>query len=233
MAKPLIKMNYKVSGKIKQATAKKIKKLVFTEAFRSLKESMDEVGTKYTQRIRNDAKRAFPNASDNFPNTFRGKVYSRNKEYLPTMEHFSKLSYYDIFANGGDINSKNGRKLMIPFGAQGKRRTKASQQKLRMQIAELFRQNAAFIKQYSDYAIIFARLTKGTSKNLTKEKKRFKADSGLKRLSSKNGQVIPVAFLYDKVHLKKRLDFRGKYMKREMKDVYKLQAKKYKTPKII
>lgn len=228
---PALKMTYQVGSKITNMTAKKIKKMVFDEAFRSLKESMQEVSKTYTARIRSDAKNAFASSNPNFFNTFRSNIYSKRKDILPTVEHFSKIKYYDIFAKGGLIKSTN-KKLIIPFGDKG-RNSKTSQQKLRLRIDELFRQKSAFIKKYNNYSIIFAKLTKGSSKYLTKEKKRFKGERGLKSLRTKDSHVIPIAILYDTVRIKKKLDFKTKYMKKEIRDIHNLQMKKYVPPRII
>ncbi len=126
---------------------------------------------------------------------FTAKVLAKDPKRLPALYVGSKIPWSGMHERGGAI----GGRMLIPLhGRVGRKRFKA-------QIAQLMRGgNAYFIKNAKGNIILMAENIKEHDRPLAGFKRRYRRDSGTKRL--KRGADIPIAVLVPRVVLKKRLD---------------------------
>lgn len=133
-----------------------------------------------------------------FVKGFTAKVLDKDKNRLPALYVGARIPWAGMHERGGSIE---GHMLIPLHGRVGRKRFKA-------QVDELIRGgNAYFIKNAKGNIVLMAENIAEHDRVLSGFKRRYRKDTGTKRL--KRGADIPIAVLVRRVSLKKRLDVAG------------------------
>lgn len=227
------KSSIQINGAMKDEKLKKILTAIQVEMIDSHRRAVKTINSEYMPKIKAEGASHFPNSKKNFKNTFSSKIYDDPKKFeFVHLTQFSRLKYYDIFSNGGVINAKSN-KLLLPYNPKPNTRNgKKERNALKQKIEDLKNQKALVIKEYKSVTVLYARVTKGTTKMLNREKKRYKEDRGIKSVSSSKNILVPIAFLLDSVKIPQKYNFKKKYMAEESAKIAKLHKKNYNYEKI-
>lgn len=134
-------------------------------------------------------------AKKSFVKGFTAKVLDKDKKRLPALYVGSGIAWAGMHEKGGTIQ---GRMLIPLHGRVGRKLFKR-------QIAELMRSgNAYFIKNKRGNIVLMAENIAENDRVLSGFKRRYRKDSGIKKL--KRGADIPIAVLVKRVSVKKRID---------------------------
>jgi len=139
-----------------------------------------------------------------FAKSWRGRVYNKKKDKLPSMQIHNSIFWFNAHEKNGIIRPKNGKKYMaVPLANFGSKRM--GRKAWNTMLKTLRNNEQTFVrKSKNGKLILFAETNAENRKILAKSKNFWRGLTGEKKVAY--GTIIPIAVLVPFVKTKKRYD---------------------------
>lgn len=217
-----MRIQYKLDGMFTNNGIVNYKNAFSQQIIKATTQAMTKVGKLTNEKIVKQAQQGLKIRRQAVLKSFRSKVYSRNKNYLPTLHYYSRVPWMGTHTHGATIGQS--KKLIIPFALK-----RIGYKEFKHILSVLNSHKNIFMKKAGKTTIVYSKNTEQDKKILAPFRKSTRAYN--QKIVRRN-EVVVVGMMQSNIRLAKRFDMESTAIN-SVKDVAKEVTNIFKTSKTI
>ena len=217
-----MQVQYKLDGLFTNSGLLKYKSAFRDQIFKVTAQAMNKVGKSTNEKIQKQAQMALKIKRNAVLKSFKSKVYSKDKNNLPSLHYYSRIPWMGVHTKGATLG--HAKKLIIPFSSK-----RIGYKQFKNLLAHLRESRNLFMKKAGATTVVFAKNTDKDKKILAPFRKSTRAYNN--KIVRKNETVV-IGIMVGNVRMSKKFDMEQTAVN-SIPEVTKEVSKIFKTSKTI